>query len=147
MKKLLTSAVLMLSATFAFAQKYTNVKVLSIKVNKCPMEKMNGADFDTDYYPDLYLTFKANNEEVYVTNYWEQARKFPITYDLVRPFKVENLDIPYTIMMMDYDQWGDDDVISKVSGNLVFADYKDYPSEIKLNYKDMSEVVLKLEWY
>jgi len=148
MKKLFTTAALLLSASFAFAQQqYTNVKVLSIQVNKFPRERMNGARFDRHSAPDLFAVFSANNEEVYVTNYYENVRKLPVTFDLVRPFKVENLDIPYTLNLMDYEQMGDDELIQKVSGNLVFADYKDYPSEITLNYKGMAEVVLKLQWY
>jgi hypothetical protein len=148
MKKLFTTAALLLSAGIAFAQQqYTNVKVLSIQVNKCPTERMNGARFDRDSSPDLFAVFSAHNEEVYVTNYYENCHKFPVTFDLVRPFKVENLSIPYTLNLMDYERIGDDELIQKVSGNLVFADYKDYPAEITLNYKDQAEVVLKLQWY
>lgn len=148
MKKLLLSLSLLAATVLnaAAQDKFTNVKVTSIKINKVPMERINGTRFDTDWYPDLYATFSVNNENWYTTNYYEHACTMPVQYDLVRPFKVENLDIPYTLSIMDYDRYGDDEVV-QIFKDVTFAEYKDYPSEIVLKYQDRAEVVLTLKWY
>ncbi len=148
MKKLLLSIV-MIGATYLQAgaqDKYTNVKVTAVKITNAPMEQINGTRFDSDWYPDYYVTFSVKNETWYTSNYYEQCSKFPITLDFVRPFKIENLDIPYTLTIMDYDKYADDEVV-QLFKNIVFADYKDYPSQITLKYQDRAEVVLSLKWY
>lgn len=148
MKKLLLSLMLLAAVQFqSDAQdKFTNVKVTSVKINKVPLERLNGTPFDADGYPDIYATFNVHNESWYTTNYYEHSCMYPLTFDLVRPFKVENLDIPYTLNIMDLDRYGDDEVV-QIFKDIVFANYKDYPSEIVLKYQDRAEVVLSVKWY
>lgn len=148
MKKLLLSLFLItgLCAQSEAQDKFTNVKVTSIRINKVPLERLNGTPFDADGYPDLYATFSVFNEAWYTTNYYDHSCMFPVTFDLVRPFKVENLDIPYTLSIMDLDRYGDDEVVH-IFKDVKFANYKDYPSEIVLKFQDRAEVILSLKWY
>lgn len=147
MKKLI-AALLLLSGTWtAQAQdKFSSVKVLSIDVNKCPVERMNGSLLDADGMPDVYAVFSYRNVDYYATNYMKDCDEFPLKINLIKPFKVENLEIPYTLTLMDFDSFGENEMIQCVTRDLVFANYTNYPSEVVLKNGE-TEVVLHLKWY
>lgn len=149
MKKLLVFiALLGLSTSKVSAQgPYTNVQVTKVTIHKAPSHALNGAEFDKNGYPDYYGVFSYRNRDMYLTNYKEECRDFPLNYDLLKPFVVRNLDLPFQFSLMDYDVLGENEIVY-VFKDIVFADYKDYPNEISLKAPDGStEVSFKLQWY
>lgn len=126
---------------------YTNVKVTKVTINKAPTTKMNGSEFDKDGHPDYYSVFSYRNTDLYCTNYKDNCTDFPIKYDLLKPFAIHNIDLPFRLTLMDYDILGENEVVY-VFNNIVFSDYKTYPDQISIKgTNNEAEVTLKLQWY
>ena len=86
--------------------KYTNLKILSMKITGIPFTTANGGGWDISNGPDVYFTIKdpLGNELLKGSTISDVIQsKLPLSWNFTQAMQVTNLSTMFSINLYDYD--------------------------------------------